>query len=342
MIRPTIQILQSVYPDQSESNPYVSLLWQNTSESVNLQPFSWRRALTGPVDALHIHWPEELLRQPGCVRRALTPILFSMMLVRLKLQKIPVVRTRHNVEPHEAGNPLERFLLRRLDRQTVVWVEINPVVSEYQDTTHVQILHGHYRDWFRNLRVPRAAERLGVVSYFGFIREYKNVPSLIREFNKINNGDLELRILGKPSSTDLASEIERARAGNDRVHTELTYVDDARLVEELAQTGLVVLPYSEMFNSGAALLSLSLDVPILVPNTPANQALSDEVGPGWVFMYDGELSSIDILNTLTNLRDFPTVVSQPDLSRRDWEQAGDAHEAVYRQAIALTRGKQDA
>ena len=50
-----------------------------------------------------------------------------------------------------------------------------------------------------------------------------------------------------------------------------------------------MLPYRHMHNSGAALTALSLDRPVLVPETDVNRDLARETGPGWVVTFAGEL-----------------------------------------------------
>ena len=58
----------------------------------------------------------------------------------------------------------------------------------------------------------------------------------------------------------------------------------------LRASDLIVLPYTEILNSGAAILALSFDRPILVPRWEALPDLQEIVGPNWVRLYDGELN----------------------------------------------------
>ncbi len=67
----------------------------------------------------------------------------------------------------------------------------------------------------------------------------------------------------------------------------------------------MVLPYREMHNSGAALTALSLNRPVLVPDNEVNRELAEEVGPGWVFRYDGELTGRHLLDALAAHRARP-------------------------------------
>src|SRR5690606_36127483 len=57
---------------------------------------------------------------------------------------------------------------------------------------------------------------------------------------------------------------------------------------------LVVLPYREILNSGTALLALSFDRPVLLPEAGAGDELTRRVGSEWVCTYEHELSATDI------------------------------------------------
>jgi beta-1,4-mannosyltransferase len=112
----------------------------------------------------------------------------------------------------------------------------------------------------------------------------------------------------------------------------LEYVDDPTLRDEIAAAELVVLPYRELHNSGAALLALSLERPVLLPASEVASALTDEVGPGWVHLYSGELTGAALATALTRSRDVVRA-GRPDLSRREWTGAGAGHRAVYLAAV---------
>ena len=81
---------------------------------------------------------------------------------------------------------------------------------------------------------------------------------------------------------------------------------------------------------------MSLSRPVLAPRTPANSALSAEVGPGWIIEYDGELTPETILIALETVRTRRRS-AEPDLSERDWDHVGRIIEGAYRQAIAQVK-----
>jgi beta-1,4-mannosyltransferase len=80
-----------------------------------------------------------------------------------------------------------------------------------------------------------------------------------------------------------------------------------------------------MHNSGALILALSLRRPALVPRTPTTEALSAEVGEGWIHLYDGDLNAADLAIALH--AQAPT--TPPDLTARDWFAIGEQHVRAY-------------
>lgn len=331
--QPPLRVLQSLRL-QADDNPYVKQVVAAVSPYADVAWFSWRTALFGRYDVLHVHWPEFLLRAPER-SRGLQYALFLALIARIALLRRPVVRTLHNLEPHEGASRVERFLLELLDRRTRMWIRLNPVSAERPPQT-ATILHGHYRDWFARFAVPDSVP--GRLLYFGLIRPYKGVEALLDGFLGLDPElapEAALRIVGHASTEDLRRRIIDACNADPRVGALLSYVGDATLAAEIGQAELVVLPFRRMLNSGSLLLALSLNRPVLVPRNEANEALAEEVGAGWVYMYDGELDGDVLLGALWQVRNVPRP-PMPDFSRREWADAGDRH---YRAYLAAIRGE---
>ena len=174
----------------------------------------------------------------------------------------------------------------------------------------------------------------GRLLFFGQIRPYKQVEALAVAFRGAADDSLSLHVVGLPKSEELGLSIKRAAEGDQRISLDLSHADDRELAREIGEAELVVLAYQEMTNSGAALLALSLDRPVLVPTSEATRELSDEVGAGWVLFFDGSVSSEVLVSALNDLRDGSAQrTDKPDLSQRDWPTIGRHHESVYRSAI---------
>lgn len=326
---PRLRVLESFAQPRPTTNPYIVQLADALSElsGIELITFSWRRALLGGYDVYHVHWPEIMMEGHKRIGRVVRRVLTTLFLLRLRLARTPVVRTVHNTErPSDLGT-IDTRLLDALDRMTVIRIRLNDVTTMPQDAQYATIPHGHYRDWFA--RYQRSSRVPGRIGYVGLIRRYKGVEQLIEAFSRLDRPDATLDIAGKPSSEDLAKTVTDAAVTDERISAHLGFLDDEAFVATVTEAVLIALPYRHMHNSGAALAALSLDRPVLVPDNEVNRRLADEVGPGWVHCYRGELSPTDLSDALESSS---RAEGSPDLSHRNWSTAAAAHEAVFRRA----------
>ncbi|WP_220484060.1 glycosyltransferase [Microlunatus kandeliicorticis] len=299
---------------------------------VTVLSFGWRRALTARFDVFHVHWPEILVSGRTPARAWVRRLLFVAFVLRLRLRRVPIVRTVHNLELPSGIPPVEVRLLQWLDRQVAGYVVLNAFTPTPDRRPAALVPHGHYRDWFA--RHPARAAEEGRIGYFGLIRRYKGVEDLVRAFVTIDDPTVRLSVAGRPSGPDLVRAIEQAAGGDPRVELRFGFLDDASLVDQVTRSRLVVLPYRHMHNSGGALTALSLDRPVLVPDNEVNRALQEEVGATWVQTYTGELTGEDLRRALQAVTG---LTGQPDLSARAWNLAGLAHRDAFLAARSRAR-----
>lgn len=332
MTEKTIRVLQSSAPGPT-TNPYITQLFSQVPSTVQL-PFSWRLALFGRWDVFHIHLIEVLFVRRSRLKTVIGAGLLLLVLVRCRIARRGIVRTVHNLAPHERQAIIVDGVTRLSDRWTDVWIVLNPYTPVPTEAPSVLIPHSDYREWFAPFEHP--ASDLDRVLYFGLIRPYKGIDALVDAFARITGPHLRLHIVGRPQSAGLLEEL-RARISTDaRVSVTPTYVDDAALSVEIGQSCLVVLPYREMHNSGSAILALSLSRPVLLPRTDTNLLLLDEIGSDWIRLYDDDLDADDVRTALEWARS-RRPDSEPDLSGRSWAMARSAHADAYRLAAARAR-----
>lgn len=338
--RPLV-VLQSFPEPRPTTNPYIVMLRRSLAGTpgIVLEPFTWRRFVLGRFDVFHVHWLEVHLGGPSSVKNAVRQVLMLVGLVRLRALRRPLVRTMHNLELPSGISRTERFILRLAERWTTLRILINDATPAAGRGPVTTILHGHYRDWFTT---PAASPQPGRLMFFGQIRRYKNVDGLLAAFRETAGAGevLRLRVVGRPTSPELAAELREAALPDTRVSLDLGFIEDTDLANEITASELVVLPYLEMHNSGSSLTALSLERPVLVPDNAANRTLAAEVGSGWVLRYRGELTGGALLDALATLRTSPPE-APPDLNRRNWERTGTAHLAAYRRAVSIARGDPD-
>lgn len=319
--------MESLPQLRTTTNPYLHQLIDSLSPLVAVELFDWRRALTGRFDVFHVHWPELLSRGGSPVKTLGKRALTWLLQTRIAITGKPVVRTVHNIQPHEAGTRTERYLLRRWDRLTTAWIVLNEDTPLPTSAPHRVIPHGHYSDFYAHHE--RSAAKPGRLAAVGQIRPYKGVETLLQVFSRLEDREASLVVAGAVGSPQLGAKLRRLAHHDDRIRLDFGFVDDDRLVETVTSASLVVLPYASMHNSGALILALSLGRPVLAPRNAVTDRIADEVGDGWVHRYEGELHASDIANALA--AGLPA--EGPDLSARDWPTAGRMHHEVFTSAV---------
>lgn len=328
-----VRVLESVRELRATTNPYIVQLVETLArrDDTDVVLFGFARAIAGRYDVFHVHWPELMMtsaRTP--LRRLARRLLTTAFITRLRLTRTPVVRTWHNLVRPDGLSRWDHRLLDALERRTKHVIRLTDQTAPPLDVPTSTIVHAHYRDWFEPVidatRNPRR------VLYFGLIKPYKGVEQLLEAVADSPEADLDVRLVGSPSDPTLADQVRAAVAADARVSADLSYADDATLAAEIAAAALVVLPYKAMHNSGALLLALSLDTPVLAPDNEVNRRLADEVGEGWLHLFEGTLTVEDLERALKAVAVNPPG-GRPDLSAREWPESAALHAAAFRAAL---------
>jgi beta-1,4-mannosyltransferase len=232
----------------------------------------------GSVDVVHLHWLE-YLTGGGRVRSHLRGIRLMRALRRLRRSRTRLIWTVHNLRPHEPANArledvLAREALACADGVIVHSAYARRRVSETYggDAKLAVVPHGNFVGFYPPARQSRDDTRaaLGLPRdaftflVFGQLRSYKRITAAVAAFREIRDPGVRLLVAGAPHGA-IASELKEAAAGDARVLLRFGHVPDADVAELHAVADAVVLPYRQVFSSGALLLALSLGVPAVVP-----------------------------------------------------------------------------
>lgn len=331
-------------------NPYTSTLYRHLEPlGVSVRDLTVRSALARRPDLLHVHWPERAFASPRWHRAALLTGAVLALLALCRRRGTRVVWTVHNLEGHDRRHPrlaaaLWRAFLRSVDGLIALTqtgldqlLERHPSLA---DRNRFVIPHGHFRGAYGD-RVGRETARgiLGlsgggpVLLCFGQIRPYKNVPSLIRAFRDLDDPQAVLLVAGRPASPEDRRGVVEAAACDPRVRLALELIaeDDVQLY--LRSADLVVLPYSRILHSGAAMLALSFDRPVLLPRLGAMEELARTVGERWVATYDGPLTAAVLGEAAAWARRGPRAERAP-LEAFAWPAIAQATLDAYRSVLA--------
>lgn len=332
------------------STTYTSLLYAAVEDAgATVDDVTLSKLLTRRYDVVHLHWPEWYLYRRPFARMVSRSTMFLAALAWARLRGARVVWTAHNLSPHE-GTPRRYAAWFFAAFTRLVDAVISPTESglgplrqrfpRLADTSMYVVPLGHLRDRYPDHGSrAKARERLAipdettVLTMFGHVRPYKNVPGLVRQFRNLADPSAVLLVGGRPLDDVAKADVEDAAGGDDRVRLHLDYIDDDHVQDYMRASDIVVLPYAESSNSFVALLALSFDRPILAPTIGAFPDLADAVGPEWVRLYDGDLTAGVLRDALAAARAEPATGASPDLDAFSWPSIGTTTLAVYRSAI---------
>lgn len=331
-------------------NPYTWLLYSHLAAlGVRVRDFTPLRALRGGYDLLHVHWPEKAMMRGGGAARLAGALLGRTVFAAARGHGARILWTAHNARPHEGGDtPLERWYWSAFVRSVDATIYPSAASQEAVAATypvlarrpHAVIRLGHFRGSYPDT-VSRHEARAGfavpegaaVLGHLGLLRPYKNVPHLIATVRALPpERPVVLLVGGAPLDASLAAQIEGAAGSDPRVRLTLRHVPDEDVQRFLRASDLVVLPFTDITNSGSALLALSFDRPVLVPGRGAMGELRALVGDDWVRTYAGELTPA-ILDQAIEWA-LAARPQAPDLSPLDWPEIARQTLDLYRAAVA--------
>lgn len=314
----------------------LSLLYDALEKrGLQVSSFSPRKLLFQHWDVWHLHWPQDIVSGKGTGSAIVRLVKFWLALKLARFKKVKIFWTVHNLRPHERDHPLlERVywhiflpnvdgIICMSDAGRELLIAEQPRAKSIRMFT---VPHGHYKGAYPDAMSKDQARRaLGlspdsfVVTYIGQIRPYKGVSRLIRRFVEANMEDAQLLVAGRPANEAIKGEIEQAAGRGSNVSLFLDFVEKNDLQKYLRAADLVALPYTEILNSGSSILALSFDRPVLAPNRGALAELRNIVGPDWVRLYNGELSSETIRSAVqwTKMRQITPNAIVP-LEALDW------------------------
>jgi len=303
-------------------NPFPSMWFDAVRRSgVDVRPWSSRGLLWSRPDVVHLHWPERVFGQVGrSPSRAATMAVRLAVLLAARARGSRVVWTVHNLAPHDQRGDLvgragvwcfqrlvDEFWVMSNASSDEVRLRFGPKVSTLVVKHPTYPVHGARRE-------PPGQRR---VLSFGEIRPYRGFLELVASFDPSASGST-LTLVGAGRGDEHSIRLREAVDRSPSTSWLDGRLDDEALHEEIRRCDVVVLNYQRVTNSGAALLALSLDRPVILPETPVFRELRDEVGGDWVFLFqDDPMPAIDACLDRVR-RDLPR------LERRGWDDLGSA------------------
>jgi glycosyltransferase involved in cell wall biosynthesis len=301
--RPTeIQPTLVFYKDYRRYNPYQHLLYASLPKIEAIAgdvEMAIEAAGAGPT-LFHINWEEAIYRDASSPADAMAMVVaFLARLDVLAAAGGRLVWTLHNGEPHDNAFPAAYAALASgiAERSALVVVHSSAaarlVLERHgiSDERLCLVPHGGYHALYdggwdrqaarRDLGLPE--DRL-VFGFVGNVRPYKNVPLLINAFSLLSRGQACLLIAGQQEPALDLGAVDKAVRDEMVVHARV--VEEALLPLHLVACDAVVLPFGRILTSGSLMLTLSLEVPVIVPAVDSLLEVVADGENGLVFQPD--------------------------------------------------------
>ena len=340
------------WPYKTPWNPYTGLVFSHLPGTT---VDAWPGNLLRKYAVWHVHWPDALLNISSASHAAYKLAGMFAVMDYLRARRTNIIWTMHNFAAHEARHPrLEAWFWRQFIPRVDGAISLSATglamglerFPRLQEVPTTVIPHGHYREQYPatsadargELGISRHAK---VAMFFGAVRAYKNVDVLVRAFREVRREDAVLCVVGNPNSGDLATQLRKEASQDGRVHLEFEFIDAKDVARYLSAADLVVLPYREVLNSGSALLALSCNRPVLVPDRGSMGDLKAEFGNEWVRTFRGDLDGVILEGALEWASDDsrPAICDMPE--KYSWEHIGSETARFYQQ-VASSKRREDA
>lgn len=215
-----------------------------------------------------------------------TPALahkFALAAIVARVKKIQVVAFCHNVAPHEntrLSSAITRWSLR-IAKKFMVQTESDAALLSSalgSKATIRTVPHPPYKALVSGSK-RNALPTPQTFLFFGIIRPYKGVSTLLEAVDLCGTEEFSVRIVGESWDSGLTKQIrasEKRHAG--KVSARLDFVSDAALTEEIAKADFVVIPYLSASGSGVLALAKAHKKPVIISDlTEFENQVVDEV-----------------------------------------------------------------
>ncbi|MGG1636881.1 glycosyltransferase family 4 protein [Paenibacillus sp. NRS-1760] len=272
-----------MWPKSSELNFYNDLLTDSLSsagmEVKDLQhgKLALQVGQAKAGDIVHIHWMHHAYQNDNLLLFMVKSIIFIMTMIYLKLRKVQLVWTIHNLYPHQVKfKRLERYMrtiICKFCSKLLVASESikRKVMMEFgvPASKLFVVKHGHYLGVYKpagfNFRASYGiSEEADVYLFLGAIKAYKGVEDLIEAFNAFKTRNTYLIIAGK-ADKQMESYLKRVE-DKENIILDLRFIPNEAVADLISAVDVMVMPYKEITTSGSAILGLSFRKLIVMPD----------------------------------------------------------------------------
>jgi beta-1,4-mannosyltransferase len=234
----------------------------------------------------HFHWIHDKTKNSMTMAEADAAVVYwEKLLKRIKEHGHKILWTVHNVMPHECAwvehdKKIHQMMADAADAIHAMANDSAKLTEQYYtlDERKMFVIPHPTYEGFQPDEISRAEARaklqIGEEEFvflsFGAIMEYKGYDRLMAAYDQLRGKTLKktrLIIAGLPSDKSLVNKIASWGSGKADVFLDMTPVPHDKLQVYFRSADLAVCPYTRTMNSGAAMMAVTFDVPVLGPNS---------------------------------------------------------------------------
>lgn len=278
---------QTVYfvPKGSGSNPYLDMLARSLTKyrvrvARGLRNLDWLSARVAGTTLLHFHWPSVFYKARTREVAEQKIKYWSAYLRTARAKGIPIVWTAHNIYPHDASFiQLEREARHQLiDHANHVIVHCSRAERELRlhfnkPLPPISVMpHPHFCNAYPAAPDRRTARELLhmdkkalIILFFGSLREYKGIHSLIDAMEQLQAPRTELIIAGEPHPAFDSNGLRQRVVHNPCIHFYPRHIGKQMTSLLFGAADIVALPYRNILTSGTLVLAHSMGRAVIAP-----------------------------------------------------------------------------
>jgi beta-1,4-mannosyltransferase len=312
---------------ETNNNQYIKLLCESLPNEIEVVNFTFLKAILARYQILHVHWPDRLFRAESKPKTYIKRALLLLLITRIFIFRTPTIWTVHDKFPHEKMSLFESFLNSAFIKilTSRIYLQMD---SDYNLQRDFVIKHGNYQSEVAQINRKPRLDTKSVVCV-GFLRPSKNIENLINNFPSLDK--YQLAISGQPITSEYGHHLLLLSNERPDIALNLQRLTAEALAFTYENCLCSIIPYINIYNSGAALYSLSIPRPVIATNSETMSNLQEEVGEQWIQLIPQHFQSEDIVAALNNLSQTSNLRNciSPLSNEREWSRIGIQHLNAY-------------
>jgi|GEM_PF-3316522 beta-1,4-mannosyltransferase len=307
-------------------NPYNEIIYKEL-ENQGIEVLSHREHRSAgifyKIDVFHFHWINAYLNH-NPFKAFIATISFMLYIIILKIRGTKIVWTLHNsvkFTHHGKNKWLENilvpFLLHSVD--TIIIhskFQKNHLDKKYHDKI-VWIPHQNYC----SILDENIEKKNNYYLFFGGINYYKGIESAINAYNMLSDkltSVMKFKIVGSVVENDYVHKLNELIGNNNNILLEDRFVEDDELESLVKEAKSILLPFTQITNSGSLLYALSCRTNVIMKKS----ILTDELHKEYenldkvlfTFETEEELSNILKNNLIYDSSNFDDFIEKTNMS----------------------------